>query len=111
VALRRVALLRNAGGGHGSNGGNNGGASVDECSGSPMALGGGGSNDFLPSPAMSHRRSRLASMPRHNPLPSPHIDMLAITPVRNRRGSSDGSKDGDDSSSPDEFEQRRRSRR
>jgi len=102
VALRRVALLRNVDGGNSSG---TGAATIDD-SGSPMALG-GGSADYLPSPAMSHRRSRLA-MPQ-NPLPSPQIETrMAMTPVRYKGGSS---RDEDDSSSPDEFEQKQRNRR
>ena len=92
VALRRVALLRNAGNGNGGGGGVHSGGN-DE-SGSPMALGGG--NDYLPaglsSPAMSHRRSRLAMA--QNTIQSPQVDTMATTPVRNRGGGSSGGGGG-----------------
>jgi len=111
VALRRVALLRNADGGSNSSG--TGAATVDEF-GSPMALG-SKSADYLPSPAMSHRRSRLA-MPQ-NSLPNPQVKKkrMATTPVRYNGGGGGGgsssSRDEDDSSSPDDFEQKQRGRR
>jgi hypothetical protein len=112
VALRRVALLRNAGGSTNTNGT---GATVDEC-GSPMALGNGTTHDYLPtgaasSPAaMSHRRSRFATRPQHqNPLPSPQVnDAMATTPIRYRTRSRGNS---DDNSSPDEFDQKLRNTR
>lgn len=109
VALRRVALLRNAGGGSTTSG--TGTATVDE-SGSPMVLG-GGSTDYLPFPAMSHRRSRLA-LPQ-NPLLSPQAEnRMATTPVRYKGGGGGrggSNRDGHDRSSPDEFEQKQRNRR
>jgi hypothetical protein len=113
VALRRVALLRNANTNNVSGGGGGSVERTGDEAGSPMALGGihGGSNEFLPnglaSPAVSHRRSRLARTAQlRNPLPSPQIDMMATTPVRYRGNSGGGGNEyRDDSSSPDEFEE------